>query len=93
MSQKPYIVYIDPDTAFGEEVLMYADNAPLVTCDMCAKFDTRHCPMKVPSSFGHFCSEAVDAVVHEDECHYCGALMQHGNFCSECGKELRGDVK
>ncbi len=34
MGVMPYIVYLDPDTAFGEEVLMYTDNAIPITCGM-----------------------------------------------------------
>lgn len=37
--------------------------------------------------------EAVEAVVYEDACPHCGALMQYGSFCSKCGKELRGDAE
>jgi hypothetical protein len=37
--------------------------------------------------------KAIEAVTYEDECPSCGALMQRGAFCSECGKELRGGAE
>jgi hypothetical protein len=37
--------------------------------------------------------KATEAVTYEDECPRCGALMQRGAFCSECGKELRGGAE
>lgn len=39
MSVTPYIVYLDPDTAFGNEILMFADNAPLIRCRDCDFYD------------------------------------------------------
>lgn len=39
MSATPYIVYLDPDTAFGNEILMFADNAPLIRCRDCDFYD------------------------------------------------------